>query len=83
MPKSARRYDLYLPLTHNDGRPIADEVLLMTLSGAYWPGSAAWPRCNANFPYVASSGAGGAQTGHVDFRGLLGVTHLLARGLLP
>jgi hypothetical protein len=25
MPKSARRYDLYLPLTHNDGRPIPDE----------------------------------------------------------
>jgi hypothetical protein len=26
MPKSARRYDLYLPLTDNDGRPIADQV---------------------------------------------------------
>jgi hypothetical protein len=26
MPKSARRYDLYLPLTDNNGRPIADEV---------------------------------------------------------
>ena len=26
MPRSARRYDLYLPLTHNDGRPIADEL---------------------------------------------------------
>jgi hypothetical protein len=26
MPRSARRYDFYLPLTHNDGRPIADEV---------------------------------------------------------
>ncbi len=26
MPRSARRYDLYLPLTYNDGRPIADEV---------------------------------------------------------
>jgi hypothetical protein len=26
MPRSARRYDLYLPLTYNDARPIADEV---------------------------------------------------------
>jgi hypothetical protein len=26
MPRSARRYDLYLPVTYNDGRPIADEV---------------------------------------------------------
>jgi hypothetical protein len=26
MPKSARRYDLYLPLAYNDGRPIADEL---------------------------------------------------------
>jgi hypothetical protein len=26
MPKSARRYDLFLPLTHNDGRPIADKA---------------------------------------------------------
>jgi hypothetical protein len=26
MPRSARRYDLYLPLTDNDGRPIADDV---------------------------------------------------------
>jgi hypothetical protein len=26
MPRSARRYDLYLPLTNNDARPIADEV---------------------------------------------------------
>jgi len=26
MPRSARRYDLYLPLTHNDGRLIADEL---------------------------------------------------------
>jgi len=26
MPRSARRYDLYLPLTHNDGRPIPDEL---------------------------------------------------------
>jgi len=26
MPRSARRYDLYLPLTYNDGRPIADEL---------------------------------------------------------
>ena len=26
MPKSARRYDIYLPLTDNDDRPIADEV---------------------------------------------------------
>jgi len=25
MPRSARRYDLYLPLTYNDGRPIEDE----------------------------------------------------------
>jgi hypothetical protein len=29
MPRSARRYDLYLPLTHNDGRLIADELLRM------------------------------------------------------
>ncbi len=26
MPRSARRYDLYLPLTDNEGRSIADEV---------------------------------------------------------
>jgi hypothetical protein len=26
MAKSGRRYDLYLPLTDNDGQPIADEV---------------------------------------------------------
>ncbi len=26
MPKSARRYDLYLPLTYNDGRPISDDI---------------------------------------------------------
>jgi len=26
MPRSARRYDLYLPLADNDGRPIAGEV---------------------------------------------------------
>ena len=26
MPKSARRYDFYLPLAYNDGRPIADEI---------------------------------------------------------
>ncbi|HEV3262460.1 MAG TPA: hypothetical protein VG013_36750 [Gemmataceae bacterium] len=26
MPRSARRYDLYLPLTDNTGRPLADEV---------------------------------------------------------
>ncbi len=26
MPRSARRYDLYLPLNDNDGRPIANEV---------------------------------------------------------
>jgi hypothetical protein len=26
MPRSARRYDLYLPLTDNNGRPIADQV---------------------------------------------------------
>jgi hypothetical protein len=26
MSRSARRYDLYLPLTHNDGRLIADEL---------------------------------------------------------
>jgi hypothetical protein len=26
MPKSARRYDLYLPLAHNDGRPIPDRL---------------------------------------------------------
>jgi hypothetical protein len=26
MPKTARRYDLYLPLTDNNGRLIADEV---------------------------------------------------------
>jgi hypothetical protein len=26
MPKVARRYDLYLPLTDNDGRPFADEL---------------------------------------------------------
>ena len=26
MPRSARRYDVYLPLTYNDGRPIADQV---------------------------------------------------------
>jgi len=26
MPRSARRYDLYLPLSDNDGRPIADDV---------------------------------------------------------
>jgi hypothetical protein len=26
MPRSARRYDLYLPLADNDGRPIPDEV---------------------------------------------------------
>jgi hypothetical protein len=25
MARSARRYDLYLPLTYNDGRPIEDE----------------------------------------------------------
>jgi hypothetical protein len=25
MPRAARRYDLYLPLTFNDGRPIPDE----------------------------------------------------------
>ena len=24
MPKSARRYDIYLPLTFNDGRPVDD-----------------------------------------------------------
>lgn len=24
MPRAARRYDLYLPLTFNDGRPVAD-----------------------------------------------------------
>lgn len=26
MPRSARRYDLYLPLFDNDAQPIADEV---------------------------------------------------------
>jgi hypothetical protein len=26
MPRSARRYDLYLPLTDNDGRPFADDL---------------------------------------------------------
>jgi hypothetical protein len=26
MAKAARRYDLYLPLTFNDGRPIADSL---------------------------------------------------------
>jgi hypothetical protein len=26
MARSARRYDLYLPLTDNDGRPIANDV---------------------------------------------------------
>lgn len=26
MAKAARRYDLYLPLTYNDGRPIEDEM---------------------------------------------------------
>lgn len=26
MPRSARRYDLYLPLADNDGRPFADDV---------------------------------------------------------
>jgi hypothetical protein len=26
MPGSARRYDIYLPLTYNDGRPVPDEV---------------------------------------------------------
>ncbi len=26
MARSARRYDLYLPLTDNDGRPFADEL---------------------------------------------------------
>ena len=26
MPRSARRYDLYLPLSDNAGRPIADDV---------------------------------------------------------
>jgi hypothetical protein len=26
MARAARRYDLYLPLTDNDGRPIADDV---------------------------------------------------------
>jgi hypothetical protein len=26
MPGSARRYDLYLPLTYNDGRPIPENV---------------------------------------------------------
>jgi hypothetical protein len=26
MPRTARRYDLYLPLTDNDGRPIPGEV---------------------------------------------------------
>jgi hypothetical protein len=26
MPRAARRYDLYLPLTDNDGRPFADEL---------------------------------------------------------
>ena len=26
MPRSARRYDLYLPLTDNFGRPIADAI---------------------------------------------------------
>jgi len=25
MARSARRYDLYLPLTYNDGRPVEDE----------------------------------------------------------
>src|SRR5262249_36247698 len=25
-PRAARRYDLYLPLTDNDGRPFADEL---------------------------------------------------------
>jgi hypothetical protein len=25
MPRSSRRYDLYLPLTYNNGRPIEDE----------------------------------------------------------
>jgi len=28
MPRAARRYDIYLPLTFNDGRPITDEQLL-------------------------------------------------------
>lgn len=27
MARSARRYDIYLPLTYNDGRPIADDKL--------------------------------------------------------
>src|SRR5205807_9868512 len=27
MPRTARRYDLYLPLTFNDGRPIPDHDL--------------------------------------------------------
>jgi hypothetical protein len=26
MPRTARRYDLYLPLTDNEGSPIADDV---------------------------------------------------------
>ena len=26
MPRAARRYDIYLPLTYNDGRLIADEL---------------------------------------------------------
>ena len=26
MPRSARRYDIYLPLTDNDGRPFADDL---------------------------------------------------------
>jgi hypothetical protein len=26
MPRAARRYDVYLPLTDNDGRPFADEL---------------------------------------------------------
>jgi hypothetical protein len=26
MPRAARRYDLYLPLTDNDGRPFADAL---------------------------------------------------------
>lgn len=27
MARSARRYDIYLPITYNDGRPIPDEKL--------------------------------------------------------
>ena len=26
MPRAARRYDVYLPLTDNDGRPFADDL---------------------------------------------------------